>query len=112
MPWVRLHGAKDYLDMVKILKNYPKIHQVFNLVPSLVEQIEEYTNNTVKDRFLELSYKPAADLTAQEKQFILGRFFSIDKERVTSVHPRFYELFLKKQANKEFTTQDYLDLQV
>lgn len=112
MPWVRLHGAKDYLDMVKILKNYPRIHQVFNLVPSLVEQIEEYTNNTVKDRFLELSYKPAADLTPQEKQFILDRFFSIDKERVTSVHPRFYELFLKKQANKEFTIQDYLDLQV
>ena len=112
MPWVRLHGTKDYLDMVQILKNYPLIHQTFNLVPSLLEQIEDYTQRTVKDKFLELSYKPASELIKEEKQFILENFFKINKEQVISVHPRYYELYLKKQAKKEFNTQDYLDLQV
>lgn len=112
MPWVRLHGTKDYLDMVQILKNYPAIHQTFNLVPSLVEQIEDYTQNIVKDKFLELSYKPAEELTAEEKKFIKDNFFSINKENVIYFHARYYDLYLKKQAEKEFTTHDYLDLQV
>lgn len=112
MPWVRLHGTKDYLDMVQILEKYPKIHQTFNLVPSLIEQIEDYVQHNIKDRFLELSYKPASELTAQEKEFILERFFAINKERVIAVHPRYYELYFKKQVRREFSAQDYLDLVV
>jgi alpha-amylase/alpha-mannosidase (GH57 family) len=112
LPWVRLHGTKDYLDMVKILDAYPDIHLTINLVPSLVEQIEDYVQNTVKDRFLELSFKPAATLNPQEKEFILDKFFMIFKERVIAVAPRYYELYLKKNSGKPFTTQDYLDLQV
>jgi len=44
VPWVRLHGTKDYLDMVLMLEKYPAIKAVFNLVPSLVEQLEDYKN--------------------------------------------------------------------
>lgn len=112
MPWVRLHGTKDYLDMVKILEKYPEIHLTFNLVPSLIEQIDDYTNRTVKDKFLELSYKPAYELTSQEKVFILENFFSINKERNILIHPRYYDLYLKKLRKSEFTEQDFLDLQV
>ncbi|MBN1913411.1 MAG: glycoside hydrolase [Candidatus Omnitrophica bacterium] len=112
VPWVRLHGVKDYLDMVKILAKYPKIHQVFNLVPSLMEQVEDYTRERIKDRFLELSYKPAEELSAQEKEFILERFFSINKERVIALFPRYYELYLKKHTHKHFDNRDYRDLQV
>ena len=112
LPWVRLHGTKDYLDMLLILKKYPLIQQTFNLVPSLIEQIEDYTNRTVKDKFLELSYKTAADLTAPDKAFLLENFFSISKEKAIAAHPRYYELYLKKLARKEFSPEDYLDLQV
>jgi alpha-amylase/alpha-mannosidase (GH57 family) len=112
LPWVRLHGTKDYLDMVQILRNYPAIHQTFNLVPSLIEQIEDYANRTVKDKFLELSYKPAAELTHEDKEFLLQNFFFINKERVIALFPRYYDLYFKKQAGKEFSNQDYLDLQL
>ncbi len=114
MPWVRLHGIKDYLDMVQMLEKYPAIHQTFNLVPSLLEQLEDYTNLTVRPRekFLDFSRKPAANLTPEDKQFILDKFFSIDRERVVAVHPRYYELFFKREAKREYTQQDYLDLQV
>ncbi len=112
VPWVRLHGTKDYLDMVKMLEKFPAIHQTFNLVPGLIEQIEDCINGRVKDKFLEHSSKPAADLTNQEKSFILDSFFLINKDKVIVYHPRYYELYLNKQAQKNFTTQDYLDLQV
>lgn len=112
MPWVRLHGTKDYLDMVEILEKYPLIRQTFNLVPSLVEQIEDYATGNVKDKFLELSYKAAGELTLEDKIFILENFFSINTERVISIFPRYYELYLRRQRKSDFTTQDYLDLQV
>ena len=111
LPWVRLHGAKDYLDMVQILEKYPKIRQTFNVVPSLLEQIESYTNGSIKDKFLELSYKPAKELSPEDKTFILNNFFSINKEKVISLFPRYYELYFKKQKGAEFNTQDYLDMQ-
>lgn len=110
-PWVRLHGTKDYLDMLLILKKFPAIRQTFNLVPSLIEQIEDYADGSVKDKFLELSYKPAAELSNDEKKFLLEHFFSIAKETAVAMHPRYYELYFKKQNHKEFNTQDYLDLQ-
>ena len=36
IPWVRLHGVKDYLDLILILERFPKLHQTVNLVPSLI----------------------------------------------------------------------------
>ena len=112
LPWVRLHGTKDYLDMVKILEKFPAIHQTFNLVPSLLEQVEDYVNNNVKDIWLELSLKPAKELTQKDKDFILSNFFSINREKVISCHPRYYYLYFKKTEGGQFETQDYLDLQV
>src|SRR6266571_2475105 len=36
LPWVRLHALKDYYGMVKLLDEFPNVHQNFNLVPSLI----------------------------------------------------------------------------
>jgi len=112
LPWVRLHGVKDYLDMLQILEKFPKIKQTFNVVPSLFEQVEDYNNGKVKDKYLELSGKPAAELSKNDKEFILQNFFSINKEKVISTFPRYYQLCSKKHHNLEFSTQDYLDLQL
>jgi len=112
LPWVRLHGVKDYLDMVQILSKYPKIKQTFNVVPSLFEQIEDYNNGKVKDKFLELSAKPAPELSQDDKTFILQNFFSINPEKVINTFPRYYQLFAKKRNSQEFSTQEFLDLQL
>jgi len=111
LPWVRLHGVKDYLDMVQILELYPKIHKTFNVVPSLLEQVEDYVSGKVQDRFFELSAKKAQELSSEDKSFILANFFSINKDKVISLFPRYYELYFKKHRHQEFNTQDYLDLQ-
>ena len=111
-PWVRLHGIKDYLDMVLMLDSFPSVRLNFNLVPALIEQLDDYTSGTVKDRFLELSYRPAEELTGPDKDFILDSFFMINKEKVISFLPRYYELYLMRQSRLPFTIQDYRDLQV
>jgi len=42
LPWVRLHATKDYLDMLLLKSKYPNVKATFNMVPSLVRQLEEY----------------------------------------------------------------------
>ena len=112
LPWVRLHGVKDYLDMVQILEKYPKIKQTFNVVPSLFEQVEDYASGFAKDKFQELTLKDSRSLTPEDKQFLLQNFFSINKDKVIANFPRYLELYFKKNRQVEFTAQDYLDLQL
>src|ERR1035441_9174829 len=40
LPWTRMHALKDYYGMVRILEEFPKIKQTFNLVPSMMAQVE------------------------------------------------------------------------
>ncbi len=112
VPWVRLHGTKDYLDMPMLLEKYPHLRATFNVVPSLLEQIEDYANNTVKDKFLELSRKSADHLSQDDKKFMLERFFSTNRDKVISLFPRYLELYWKREDKKPFEAQDFLDLQV
>ncbi len=42
LPWTRMHALKDYYGMVRILEEFPQIRQTFNLVPSMMAQVEEY----------------------------------------------------------------------
>ena len=65
LPWERLHGTKDYLDMAKVLLEFPDIRQTFNFTPSLLEQITDYTEADAKDRYLELTLKKAPDLDTE-----------------------------------------------
>ena len=71
LPWVRMHGIKDYYDMAAILEKYPNIHQTFNLTPVLMMQIEDYVNNKATDTSLEMTLKKADDLTEEDKSYIL-----------------------------------------
>lgn len=122
LPWVYLHGTKDYYDMVQILDDYPAIHQTFNLVPSLLTQIEDYAYNNVHDTFLEVTGKNADTLTENERVFILKNFFMSNWETMVDVHPRYKELLVKRgrfvserdleRTTLYFTKQDFLDLQV
>ncbi len=111
LPWVRLHGVKDYLDMVQIAQKYPRMKITFNVVPSLFEQIEDY-NLGLKDKFMLLSRKPADQLTGADKDFILQNFFSINPDKVIAFSPRYFQLYAKKRNWGQFSQTDFLDLQV
>lgn len=122
LPWVRLHGTKDYLDMVEILTDFPHIRQTFNFTPSLLEQIIGYTENHAIDRHLELTLKKASDLDMDDRAFILENFYLANWDNMIKPFPRYYELLLKRgfhlvkgdlmRMAKYFSTNDFLDLQV
>lgn len=122
LPWVRLHGTKDYLDMVKILEEFPNIRQTFNIVPSLLEQLRDYTENNATDRYLDLTLKEPLELTESERLFIIENFFLANWDNMIKPFPRYYELLVKRgfRFTKEdiarilryFTDQDIRDLQV
>src|SRR3989338_684036 len=123
MPWVRLHGVKDYYPMAAILEDFGGVKATFNLVPSLVEQIRDYAVNGATDAFLELSVKKASSLELGEKLEIVDNFFKVNFKRFIEPNERYVELLLKKgvraisgaalkKALKDFSVQDFLDLQV
>src|SRR5437762_2337454 len=75
LPWARLHGLKDYYGMVAMLEEFPLIHQTFILVPSLLLQLEEYASGSAREPVQEAAFKPAEQLSTQERIFILQTFF-------------------------------------
>ena len=42
LPWVYLHGLKDYSDMAFHLEQHPKMRCVVNFAPVLLEQLDDY----------------------------------------------------------------------
>src|SRR3954469_23860305 len=82
LPWVRLHALKDYFGMVKLLDEFPHIHQTFNIVPSLVTQIEDSVAGTARDPFLEIVKKPAGELTASERAFAVQYLFQANAQNL------------------------------
>ncbi len=42
LPWVYLHGIKDYVDMAAHLDNHPDARAVVNFAPVLLEQLDDY----------------------------------------------------------------------
>ncbi len=120
LPWVRLHALKDYRGMVQLLEEFPQIHQTFNLVPSLIAQMEDYVAGTARDPFLEVAAKPARDLTQEERQFALQYLFQANQTHMIGRYPRYRELWEQfrpqgrdlERAVKQFQVQDFTDLQV
>jgi alpha-amylase/alpha-mannosidase (GH57 family) len=119
MPWVRLHALKDYYGMVAMLDEFPDVHMTFNMVPSLVAQIEEYAADQASEESFSIAFKRVADLSPEEQTKLLTFAFQLNHENLLSRYARFRELFDKARAvssaslaAQRFVPQDLLDLQV
>ena len=122
LPWVRLHALKGYYDMISLLEDYPIIRQTFNLVPSLLRQLNDYACGEGRDVFLDHTRKPANELSPEEKKFILINFFMCNWETMVKPYPGYWALLQKRGLKvpeshwddllHHFTSQDFRDLQV
>ncbi len=122
MPWVRLHATRAYYDMAFMLERHPSVRCTVNFTPVLLEQLEAYARGEARDRFLEVSRKPARDLLPEERQAVLRSFFMIDWETAVKPIPRYLELLSKRgrdprhidfaRSAREFTDGEMSDLQV
>ena len=116
---MRLHALKDYYGMVKLLDEFPNVHQTFNLVPSLITQIQDYVAGTAQDPFLQVAAKPAKDLTPEERRFALQYLFQANGctslgviRGIVSCGSAFATATTRRSVRKDFSAQDFTDLQV
>ena len=120
LPWVRLHALKDYYGMVKLLDEFPEVHQNFNLVPSLVAQIQDYASGQAHDPFFNVVSKPSTELTLADRRFALQYLFQANPVNMIGRYPRYRELWERYRstcdrpegADSYFVARDYADLQV
>lgn len=124
LPWVRLHGIRGYNDLPYMIGTYPAVRHTVNLVPSLLDQIDMIASGSVTDTYFRISARPAADLTAEEKVFLLRNFFSCPFESMIKPYPRYASLWSRaysrpagpssdwERLSTTLGTRDYLDLQV
>jgi len=121
LPWVFLHGLKDYYDMPALLEQCPNTRVTINLVPSLFSQLRDYEHGGTSDRYLRVAATPAEQLTDLEKHFITRFFFPFPDEIIRTFSPYYLQLKKKLRAaeapgnghgHRPLTTQDFRDSQV
>jgi alpha-amylase/alpha-mannosidase (GH57 family) len=120
MPWVRLHGVKDYYGMALHLREFPEMRCTINLVPSLILQLQRYTEGHLSDRHLDVSRIPADGLSEADCIFLLDQFFMANPDRMIRPFLRYHELYQRRalgkntarEALRRFSERDFRDLQV
>ena len=117
MPWVRLHATKDYLDMPLTAARFDRVRVTFNLVPSLLDQIQLYIDGGT-DRHLELSRIPADQLSDRQRSEILSNFFLVHPSHMIEPYARYVSLYNKARQNAGdpilpslFSAEEMRDLQ-
>ena len=115
MPWVYLHALKDYYEMAAHVEN-SNIKAVFNFVPSLLIQLEEYTDFNVQDNFLIMLRKKITELSIEERGEVANQCFMANHNTMIKPLKRFNELFMNQANNggdlSIYTDQELLDLEV
>jgi alpha-amylase/alpha-mannosidase (GH57 family) len=113
LPWVRLHGLKDYWGMVALLREFPAVRVTFNLVPSLLVQLEAFAHEQARDRHLEVGLIDAERLSEDDRAYCLEQFFHAHRPSMIAPYPRYAELLSRRAAGPAgFSVEDMRDLQV
>src|SRR5205823_6055590 len=109
------HALKDYYGMAALLREFPDVRVTFNLVPSLLVQLEAFAENRARDHDLDLSLKPASELTDADAAFMIENFFHAERRHMIDVHPRYAELAARRDQSgqgRRFSIDELRDLQV
>lgn len=119
MPWVYLHGIKDYYDMLWYLSTHPRLKATFNLVPSLLVQLKDYETPSVDDLFIRTITKEVDTLSREELIYLMEFLFFAQKETMIEPIPRYAQLYRKVESTKNSAEQievlshdELLDLEV
>jgi alpha-amylase/alpha-mannosidase (GH57 family) len=121
LPWTYLHAVKDYYDMAAIVDEVDGARAVFNFVPSLLEQLEDYAAGTAIDPFLIHGQMDPSAMGEKERLFVIYNFFAANRQRLIEPNRRYAELFKlagdhpeddSARLLRQFRDQDIIDLQV
>lgn len=115
MPWVRLHGVKDYLDMALSVNDFKSLKLNFNLVPALLDSLIEYGHKDYHDIHSRLTVTDISLLSDDDKEFILNNFFDANYSSMIYHHEPYNKLYQKRFASEDisindFSAQEYSDI--
>lgn len=96
-PWVYLHALKDYSDMAWHLEQRPGVRATVNLVPILLDQIEDYAEQfrtlNIRDPLLRLLVHPEPErMSNEERTRALDSCFRSNHERMIDPFPAYRSL--------------------
>ncbi len=116
LPWVYLHGIKDYSDMAAHLERYPDMHAVVNFAPVLLEQMDDYAQQLdvllkhgkpTQDHMLNLlSGVERIPSDAGSRQRIVQDSQRCHAPRMIQPYPAFSRLVRMTSSAEAVTTQD------
>jgi alpha-amylase/alpha-mannosidase (GH57 family) len=112
LPWVRLHAIKDYWGMVALLREFPGVRVTFNLVPSLIAQVQAFAADRARDRHLSIGLKAAAELSPDEARWMVANGFHAPYDQMIGPYPRYAQLHAHRMERRAFAEGDLRDLQV
>jgi alpha-amylase/alpha-mannosidase (GH57 family) len=97
LPWTYLHAIKDYTDMAWHLEQNPRARVVFNFVPILLEQLEDYAeqcrSGVIRDPLLRLlAHRDLASISRAERDLILDRCFRCNHSSMVDPYPAYRRL--------------------
>lgn len=110
-PWVYLHAMKDYTDMAAHLERHAHMHAVVNLVPVLLDQIEDYVqqfdSGHVRDPLLRLLARDEnTPLTEAERRLVVEHCFNAHHEKTVDSFPPYKRLHALRQLVDQATAPD------
>ncbi len=115
MPWVFLHSIKDYYDIPWYGSKFKNVKATYNLVPSLIFQIESYIQDTANDKLLETLKLDIGNLSKNDLEYLQSYLFLANEKNMIKPIKRYYELYLKYKTHKtisDFSHNELLDLEV
>lgn len=97
LPWTYLHALKDYSDMAYHLEQHPAARVTFNFVPILVEQLQDYAEQSRtgewRDPLLRLLATPDLEhLSDADCRLIVESCFKAHHEKMLSPFPHYQRL--------------------
>lgn len=112
MPWVFLHAIKDYYDMPRYCELY-NAKATFNMVPSLMLQLEDYADHNVADELLQAMRKNPEDLALEEIEELVPKLFMAQAEYMIGPYAnyrRLYNRYIKNKDPLQFAVSEIRDL--
>jgi alpha-amylase/alpha-mannosidase (GH57 family) len=101
LPWVYLHGIKDYVDMLYHLEENPEARAVVNFTPILLEQIDDYKKQInawlsrgkrIRDPLLAALAGPGLPLDSEGRRALIDACHRANEHHLINRYPAFREL--------------------
>ncbi len=90
-PWAALHAGGTYTTLARAISAAGGRGQVLNIVPTLLEQLLAYRDQTVVDPVIDAIVTPAGDLTAEQREVLLSWGVHVNPRQLAR-YPRLAEL--------------------